>query len=55
MSCGAGPSDGTLSVEETKSAHMTDFVTVDAPHTRIMYSDTVGEHVVSFLQTGKFN
>lgn len=55
MSIDAGPNDGTLSVEETKSAYMTDFVTVHAPHTSIMYNDSVGEHVVSFLRTGKFN
>ena len=43
-----------MTVDETKLVHMTDFVTVDAPHTSMMHSDLVGSQVVSFLQTGKF-
>lgn len=51
---GTGPSDGTVTVEETKSVHMTDFITVDAPHTSMMFSDAVGSQVVAFLRTGRF-
>jgi len=51
----AGPHDGTVAVEEAKTAAMTDFVTVDETHTTIMYSDAVGTLVVDFLKNERFS
>lgn len=52
---GAGESDGTVAVEETRLPKgMTDFVTVDATHTNIMKDPRVGQLVVNFLRNGKF-
>jgi pimeloyl-ACP methyl ester carboxylesterase len=48
------PSDGTVTVEETRLEGMADFATVDASHTWILRHPRVREWVVSFLETGSF-
>jgi pimeloyl-ACP methyl ester carboxylesterase len=50
-----GDDDGTVSVERTRLDGMTDFVTVDASHSFIMYSDDVAREVIAFLTTGQFD
>jgi pimeloyl-ACP methyl ester carboxylesterase len=50
----AGDSDGTVSVESTQLAGMSDFVLVPASHTFIMYSEEVSAQVVAFLRGGHF-
>lgn len=48
------PSDGTVSVSNTRLEGMTDFVTVQKSHTFIMRSVDVNEYVIRFLCTGSF-
>ncbi len=54
----AGPSDGTVAVDETRLQHLgfteTDFITVHLQHSDLMWADEVAELVVRFLQTKKF-
>ncbi|PLW69687.1 alpha/beta fold hydrolase [Pseudohalioglobus lutimaris] len=49
-----GPSDGTVLVEETRVAGMTDFITVPASHSFLMWHDFVLEQVSHFLNHGSF-
>ena len=49
-----GESDGTVSVESTRLAGMSDFITVPASHTFIMWSDATAGYVVEFLRHGQF-
>jgi hypothetical protein len=56
----AGPSDGTVAVDETRLNHLApdieaDFVTVHQQHSDIMWDDQVATLVVSFLQTQRFS
>ena len=46
--------DGTVAVDETRLAGMTDFTTVDATHTWIMNDPRVHELVVRYLARGSF-
>lgn len=48
------PSDGTITVAETKLAHAADFATVDASHTWIMNHSKARDMTVQFLKTGHF-
>lgn len=48
------PSDGTISVAETKLESMTDFATVDASHTWIMNHRPTRDLVVRFIETQHF-
>lgn len=48
------PSDGTVTVAETKHPQMHDFRTVDASHTWIMDHPQVQAWTLRFLQEGKF-
>jgi len=50
-----GDDDGTVAVERTKLAGMTDFVTVDATHTFIMGADETARQVEAFLRRGRFD
>ena len=49
-----GPSDGTVLVEETRVSGMTDFITMPASHSFIMWQDSVLEQVAHFLSYGSF-
>lgn len=49
-----GPSDGTVLVEEARVAGMTDFITVPASHSFLMWHDSVLEQVAHFLSYGSF-
>ncbi len=49
-----GESDGTVSVESTRLAGMTDFIAVPLSHTFIMHSDLIAGYVVEFLRHGRF-
>jgi hypothetical protein len=48
------PSDGTVSVSETRLPGMAGFATVAASHTWIMNHPEVSELVLSFLEQGRF-
>lgn len=48
------PSDGTVSVEETKLPGMAAFATVDAPHTSIMDHAEARTLALRFLERGEF-
>jgi len=50
-----GPSDGTVSVEETRVAGMVDFIELGASHTFIMWDSQVLDQVVFFLREGHFD
>ena len=49
-----GEHDGTVTVESTKLAGMSDFLTVPSNHTFIMRSDTVATATIHFLRYGAF-
>lgn len=49
-----GKDDGKVAVERTKLEGMRDFVTVEASHTLVLWSDEAARQVVSFLKTGRF-
>ena len=49
-----GPSDGTVTVEDTKLDGMTDFLVLHHSHTFFMDSEDTADACVRFLQTGKF-
>lgn len=49
-----GESDGTVSVESTQLAGMSDFITVSTSHTFILQSDAAARYVVEFLRHGHF-
>lgn len=49
-----GPSDGTVAVEETRLAGLTDHVIVSASHTGLLFSVRAARQVVEFLRHGQF-
>jgi len=48
------PHDGTVAVEETQLAGVTDHCTVDATHTGLLFSSTVADLAIDFLRTSRF-
>ena len=48
------PNDGTVAVEETRIEGMTDHLVLPVTHTGMLASALVAEHVVRFLDTGRF-
>lgn len=48
------PHDGTVSVEETQLAGITDHRTVAASHTGLLFSSEVADLTVAFLRAGQF-
>jgi hypothetical protein len=48
------PHDGTVSVEETQLAGITDHRTVAASHTGLLFSSEVADLTVAFLRAGSF-
>jgi len=50
----SGSHDGTVGLEETQLAGMTDFITVNANHTFIMDHDETIEQTAHFLAHGRF-
>ncbi|MFV8819856.1 esterase/lipase family protein [Haliea sp. E17] len=50
-----GPSDGTVTVEETRVAGMVDFIELDASHSFIMWNADALQQVLYFLQQGHFD
>ncbi|MEM7284049.1 MAG: alpha/beta hydrolase, partial [Pseudomonadota bacterium] len=48
------PSDGTVTVAETKVAGMSDFLELPATHTLMMWQTDVLEQIVAFLTEGRF-
>lgn len=48
------PNDGTVTVEETKVAGMSDFLELPATHTLMMWQDDVLEQIVAYLASGRF-
>jgi len=48
------PNDGTVAVEETHLEGMTDHLVLPVTHTGMLASASVAEHVVRFLDTGRF-
>ena len=48
------PNDGTVTVEETRIEGMTDHIVLPVTHTGMLASASVAEHVVQFLNTGRF-
>ena len=49
------PSDGVLTIEETKASGMTDFLDIPATHTSIVWNEEAQRQAVHFLQNGKFD
>lgn len=49
------PSDGTVSVEETRFEGMTDHIELAVTHTSMLYSEEVLMQTCHFLQNGQFN
>ncbi len=49
-----GKDDGTVSVERTRVEGLTDFATVRATHSLILYDDEAVELALRFLETGSF-
>ena len=49
-----GSHDGTVGLEETQLAGMTDFITVNANHTFIMDHDQTIQQTLHFLDHGRF-
>ncbi|HVV95718.1 MAG TPA: alpha/beta fold hydrolase [Rhodanobacteraceae bacterium] len=48
------PHDGTVSVEETRLAGLSDHCTVDATHTGLLFSSDVVDLTIGFLRNGRF-
>jgi hypothetical protein len=48
------PHDGTVSVEETRLAGLSDHCTVDATHTGLLFSPDVADRTIAFLRNGTF-
>jgi pimeloyl-ACP methyl ester carboxylesterase len=48
------PNDGTVTVEETRLAGMTDHLVLPVTHTGMLASASVADHLVRFLETGSF-
>ncbi len=49
------PSDGTVSVSETKLENMTDHIQIKTSHTTLLYSKMAFHQIDYFLQNGKFD
>ena len=49
------PNDGTVTVDETKVAGMSDFLELPATHTMMMWQEDVLEQIVTYLNTGSFD
>ena len=49
------PSDGVVTVEETKSPLMKDFLEVPATHTSIVWNNEVRRQTIHFLRHGRFD
>lgn len=49
------PSDGTVTVEETRIDGMVDFIELPATHTTIMWQSSVLDQIVVFLESGAFD
>lgn len=49
------PSDGVVTVEETKAASMKDFMQVPVTHTGMLWNDEVRRQTVHFLRHGRFD
>ena len=48
------PNDGTVAVEETRVEGMTEHIVLPVTHTGMLVSASVAEHVVRFLNSGRF-
>ncbi len=48
------PNDGTVAVEETRIEGMSDHIVLPVTHTGMIMSASVADHVVRFLNTGRF-
>ena len=49
------PSDGVVTIEETKASGMTDFLDIPATHTSIVWNKEAQRQTVHFLRNGKFD
>lgn len=50
----ARPNDGTVAVEETRVAAMTDYIELPVTHTCLLFSARTAAQVCTFLSTGRF-
>ena len=48
------PNDGTVSVEETRLKQAKDHIVLPVTHTSLLFSPTVAEQTLAFLNTGRF-
>ncbi|MDR2871961.1 MAG: alpha/beta hydrolase [Xanthomonadaceae bacterium] len=55
FACFDGPSDGTVSVEETRLTGLTDHCLVDASHSGILFSGEAARQTIHFLKKGRFS
>ena len=51
----AGPGDGTVTLQETVIAGMTDFIAVPTSHTLMMWNSEVLDQTLHFLRWGRFD
>jgi pimeloyl-ACP methyl ester carboxylesterase len=51
----ATPHDGTVAVEETRLAGVSDHCTVEATHTGLLFSSDVAHRSIAFLRHGRFD
>lgn len=49
------PSDGVVTIEETRAPGMKDFVSVPVTHTSIVWNDEVQRQTAHFLRSGQFD
>ncbi len=49
------PSDGVVTIEETKASGMSDFLDIPATHTSIVWNEEAQRQAVHFLRNGKFD
>ncbi|MEI5710433.1 hypothetical protein WB401_46110, partial [Streptomyces brasiliscabiei] len=47
-------SDGTVTVEETKIAGMTDHIAISTTHTSMLFNHSVAEQIDHFLRYNRF-
>jgi pimeloyl-ACP methyl ester carboxylesterase len=50
----AGDNDGIVSVQESRLEGAKDWITIRGIHTLLMYQSAVGDHILHFLEHGKF-